>query len=312
MFSMSTATWSPSTPTTPLVEVDAAGIGQQRRLAGGAADRRRHRPAALPRRRAPTASPANARGSVGLNVRLIEHLAPAATMMPRKQVPPVILKFGDDDSTTDGSNAAGPGVEHGGVELGALEPEQHRAEVERRQRELRRRLRTVTTARPPLPPRDGCAPGIAAAAIVSNAITWPVLDSAGLPWAPGTPVVSAPSSTRRMLPEHELGDEQVAVALATASGALARQQVGRVGDERDLAAVGVDRRRPRRSVAAPRADRAARRRRRPPRPAPAVGAATARRRSRCRRCRDRIGTPATGSRGAVRQVGGQQRAVARA
>ena len=51
------------------------------------------------------------------------------------------------------------------------------------------------------------------------------------------------------LAEMEFGDQEVAVGRPAATTAPTRQQVGRVGDERDLAAVGVHRRRVRRAVA---------------------------------------------------------------
>ena len=165
MFSMSTATWSPSHADDAVARSTPPGSASSAGVAGGAADRGRDGPARPPRCRGPTASASNARGSVGLNVRLIEHLAPAATMMPRKQVPPVILKLrrrGLDDRRLE---CRRPGVEHGGVQLGALEPEQHRAEVERRERQLRRRLdrhdRPAAVAsgharRPGWPPPPSC------------------------------------------------------------------------------------------------------------------------------------------------------------
>ena len=107
---------------------------------------------------------------------------------------------------------------------------------------------TVTTSRRPFSVARS-TPVIGPAAAVSNAITSPVFDNAG----------SAVRARHRgevggvehapELAEVELGDQQVAVEIVAATCASARQQVGGVGDERDLAAVGVDRRRPRRPVA---------------------------------------------------------------
>ncbi len=58
---------------------------------------------------------------------------------------------------------------------------------------------TATTLRVPAVVTSR-TPSITSPAIVSNTITWPVFDSAGRPCAPGTPVASAPSSTRRSWP----------------------------------------------------------------------------------------------------------------
>ena len=73
MFSMSIATWSPQHADHAVGEVDATGIGEQRRR------RRRRRGASSTTEPPPAPTPRtdsvaeNARGSVGLNVRLIEH-----------------------------------------------------------------------------------------------------------------------------------------------------------------------------------------------------------------------------------------------
>ena len=198
-------------------------------------------------------------------------------------------------STTDGSNAAGPAfstVAYSSV----LSNPSNTVPKSSAASESCGVACTVTTARPPLPPATLRA-GIAAGRHrverdhLAGLRQRRVAVCAGHAGRVGA-VEHTPDAA-----QHELGDEQVTVTIATAAGALARQQVGRVGDECDLAAVGVDRRRPRAARRRPRAARAARRRRRPPTPAPAAGAATARRRSRCRRCRGRTGTPATGSRG---------------
>ena len=90
-------------------------------------------------------------------------------MMPLKQVPPVILKFGEEMSTTDGSNAAGPALSTVAYSSVLSNPSSTVPKSSAASESCGVAC-TVTTARPPLPPATA-APGIAPAAIVSNAIT---------------------------------------------------------------------------------------------------------------------------------------------
>ena len=158
-------------------------------------------------------------------------------MTPRRHVPPVTRKFGDELLTSVGRNAPGPSLSTDTYSSSLSHPTstvpKSAAAIETAGRDV-----IVTTWRPisDRSPVDAAGDhgveGDDPAGVGQHRVAVGAWNRAGRRVAGGPPELS----------QQHLGDDDVAVGRLTAARHLRRQQVRRIGDERDLAAVGVDRR----------------------------------------------------------------------
>ena len=179
--------------------------------------------------------------TLGVRITAIPHEPPGGTAYPSMHSPKVMPKLGLVDWTVLGTNEPGP----------ALYSRTNHSEPGRPTMPVPTSMSAIDScgccATPMTWRVDSatCSPsGLnAAPARVSNTTTRPVADNFG--WALPAGAGVTPSREDRcamQLGEIDIGHQHVAVGRCAADRRACRQQIGRPGDERDLAAVTRDRR----------------------------------------------------------------------